>query len=85
MKKINRENLLIIKLILINIKLFLASDSSGELHVLGHDGNSLGVDGAEVGVFEETDEVALGGFLKSEDSGGLESQVSFEFLSDFSD
>jgi len=26
------------------------------------------VDGAEVGVFEETDEVSLGGLLKGEDS-----------------
>jgi len=43
------------------------------------------VDGAQVGVFEETDEVALGGFLEGEDSGGLESEVSFELLGDFSD
>ena len=47
----------------------LASDSSGELHVLGHDGDSLGVDGAQVGVFEEADQVGLGGFLESEDGG----------------
>ena len=43
------------------------------------------MDGAQVGVFEETDEVALGGFLEGEDSGGLESEVSFELLGDFSD
>ena len=55
------------------------------MHVLGHDSDSLGVNGAKVGVFEETDQVALGGFLEGEDSRGLESQVSFEFLSDFSD
>ena len=46
----------------------LASDSSGELEILWHDSNSLGVDGSEVGVFEETDEVGLGGFLEGEDS-----------------
>lgn len=28
--------------------------------VLGHDGNALGVDGVEVGVLEEPDEVGLG-------------------------
>jgi histone H3 len=61
-----------------------SSDSSGQLHVLGHDGDSLGVDGAEVGVFEETDQVGLGGFLEGEDSGGLESEVSLELSSDFS-
>jgi len=31
----------------------VSSDSLGELEVTGHDGNSLGVDGAQVGVFEE--------------------------------
>lgn len=31
----------------------LSSEPSGELHVLGLDGNSLGVDGTEVGVWSE--------------------------------
>ena len=53
----------------------LSSDSASELEVLWHDGDSLGVDGAEVGVFEETDQVGLGGFLEGEDSGALESEV----------
>jgi len=42
------------------------------------------VNGTEVGVFEETDEVGFGGFLESEDSGGLESEVVLELRSDFS-
>jgi len=63
----------------------LAADSAGELEVLGHDGNSLGVDGAEVGVLEETNEVGLGGFLEGEDSGGLESEVVLELRSDLTD
>lgn len=63
----------------------LASDSSGELDILGHDGNSLGVDGAEVGVFEETNEVGLGGFLEGKDGGGLESEVALVLGGDFSD
>jgi hypothetical protein len=37
----------------------LASESSGELQVLGLDGDSLGVDGSQVGVLEEGDEVGL--------------------------
>ena len=45
----------------------LASDASGELDVLGHDGDTLGVDGAQVGVLEETDQVSLGGFLKNKE------------------
>ena len=43
----------------------LTADAAGELDVLGHDGDPLGVDGAEVGVLEEGDEVGLGGFLQS--------------------
>ena len=63
----------------------LSSDSSGELDILWHDGDSLGVDGAEVGVFEETNEVGLGGFLESEDGGGLESEVILELRGNLSD
>ena len=62
-----------------------ATDSAGELDVLGHDGHSLGVDGAEVGVLEETNEVSLGGFLEGEDGGGLESEVVLEVVGDLSD
>ena len=32
----------------------LASDTSSQLDVLRHDGHSLGVDGTQVGVFEQT-------------------------------
>ena len=63
----------------------LSTDSAGELHVLGHDGNSLGVDGAEVGVFEKSDHVGLGGFLEGEDGGRLESKVVLEVSGDISD
>ena len=63
----------------------LTSDSSGELHVLWHDGNSLGVDGAEVSVLEESNHVGLSGFLESKDGGRLESKVGLEVGSDFSD
>ena len=63
----------------------LTTDSAGELHVLGHDGDSLGVDGAEVGVLEETDEVGLGGLLEGHDGGGLEAEVRLEVLGDLAD
>ena len=62
----------------------LATDSPGQLDVLGHDGDTLGVDGAQVGVLEQTDEVSLAGLLESHDSRGLESQVSLEVLGDLS-
>ena len=41
----------------------LATDAAGKLNVLGHDGDTLGVDGAQVGVLEEANKVGLGGFL----------------------
>jgi hypothetical protein len=48
------------------------------------------VDGGQVGVFEERDEVSFGSFLEGSDGGGLERggrnvQISLEILSDFSD
>ena len=63
----------------------LTADAAGELHVLRHDRDTLGVDGAQVGVFEEANEVGFGGFLEGEDRGGLESQVGLEILGDFTD
>jgi hypothetical protein len=47
----------------------LASNSSGQKDILLHDGHSVGVNGAHVGVLEETNEVGLGGFLESENGG----------------
>jgi hypothetical protein len=38
------------------------------------------MDGSQVGVFKETDEVRLTGFLESSDSRRLESQVCLEIL-----
>ena len=43
----------------------VSSDSLGELDVSGHDGDSLGVNGAQVGVLKERDEVGFSGFLES--------------------
>ena len=63
----------------------LTTDSAGELHVLGHDGDSLGVDGAEVGVLEEADHVSLGGLLEGKDSRGLETELVSVLRGDFTD
>jgi len=81
----------------------LSPDSPGELDVLWHDGHTLGVDGAQVGVLKQTNQVSLAGLLKnifvndlkvgivcstdlkSANGSGLESEISFEILSDFSD
>ena len=63
----------------------LTADAAGELDVLGHDGDTLGVDGAQVGVLEEADEVGFGGFLERKDGAGLEPEVGLEVLGDLAD
>jgi hypothetical protein len=63
----------------------LTTKTTGELDVLGLDGDTLGVDGAQVGVLEEGDEVGLNGLLKSTDGRGLEAEVGLEILSNFTD
>ena len=61
----------------------LSTDAASKLNVLGHDCDTLGVDGAQVGVFEKANKVSFGSFLEGHDSGRLESQVSLEILGDF--
>lgn len=41
----------------------LATNATGQLNVLGHNGDTLGVNGAQVGVLKQTDQVGLRGFL----------------------
>merc|ERR1719341_2519108 len=60
----------------------LPTDPPGELDVLGHDGNPLGVDGAQVGVLEEPDEVGLSRLLEGHNGRTLEPEVSLEVLGD---
>ena len=60
----------------------LSADAPGQLDVLGHDGNALGVNGTQVGVLEKTHQVSLRGFLQSHDGRRLEAQVSLEILGD---
>jgi len=63
----------------------LSTDAAGKLDVLGHDGDTLGVDGAQVGVLKETNQVSLRGLLESHDSRGLETKVSLEVLGNLTD
>ena len=43
------------------------------------------MDGAQVGIFEKTDQISFSSFLESQDSRALESQISLVVMSDFSD
>ena len=63
----------------------LTTDATGQLDVLWHNGDALGVDGAQIGVLEQADHVGFGGFLESENSLGLESQVRLVLLGNLSD
>ena len=51
-------------------------------YIFGHDGDALGVDGTEVGVLEEADQVSLGGLLQGLYGRALEAQVRLEVLGD---
>jgi hypothetical protein len=42
----------------------LTTDTPSELDILGHDCDTLGVDGAQVGVLEKPDQVSLGSLLQ---------------------
>ena len=63
----------------------LTAEAAGELDVLALDGDTLGVNGAEVGVLEEGDEVGLDGLLEGADGRALEAEVALEVLGDLTD
>ncbi len=42
------------------------------------------MDGAQIGVLKQTDQISLAGLLQGHDSGALEAQIRLEVLSDFS-
>ena len=42
------------------------TDTSGKLDVLGHNSYSLGMDGAEIGIFENANQVGFRGFLNTQ-------------------
>ena len=60
----------------------LPADAAGQLDVLGHNGDSLGVNCAQVSVLKEPDQVSLTCFLQGHDGRALETQIGFEVLSD---
>ncbi len=63
----------------------LTAEAAGKLDILRLDGDTLGVNGAQVGVLEEGDEVGLDGLLESTDGGGLEAEVALEVLGNLAD
>jgi len=57
-------------------------ETTSESKIFGLNSDTLGVDGSQVGIFEERDEVGLAGLLKGQDGARLEAQVGLEVLSD---
>ena len=66
--------------ILVNILGPLAPDPPGELDVLGHNGDPLSVDGAQVSVLKQPHQVGFASLLQSPHSSWLEPQVCLEIL-----
>ena len=66
-------------------RLLLVADAASELHISGHDGHTLGVDGAQVGILEQRDEVRLSSLLESHNGRSLEAEIVLEVLSDLTD
>ncbi len=58
----------------------LSPDTASKLDVLGHYGHPLGMNGCQVGVLKEANQVSLSSLLQSEDCAGLETEVSLEVL-----
>ena len=55
------------------------------MHVLGHDRDALGVNGAKVRVLKEANKVGLSGLLQGEHGLALETEVALELLRDLLD
>ena len=55
------------------------------MDVTDHDGDTLAVDGTQVDVLKETDQVGLSSLLEGSNGSGLEPQIDLAFLGDFTD
>ena len=63
----------------------LSTDTTGELDILGHDSNTLGMDSTQVGIFEKTNKVGFGSFLQSKNGRSLEAKIRLEVLGNLTD
>ena len=61
----------------------LAANTTRQLDVFRHDGDSLGVDRAQIRVLEQADEIRFARLLQRHHGRALESQVRLEVLCDF--
>jgi histone H3 len=59
-------------------------NASGQLNVLGHDGNTLGMNGAQVCILKHANKASLRSLLEGKYSCAKETQVAIEILSNLS-
>ena len=70
---------------LINESEAVSANALGQLEVLAHDGHTLGVDGAQVGVLEKRNQICLSSFLEGKHGLALETDLLLELSGDFAD
>ena len=58
-----------------------STDATSQLNVLGHDRHTFGVNGAQVGILKQADEVGFRCLLESKDCRSLKAQITLEILS----
>jgi hypothetical protein len=59
----------------------LSTDTASQLNVLRHNGDTLGMNSAQVRVLEQADKVCLSSFLKGKNGRSLEAKIALEILS----
>lgn len=59
------------------------ANSPCQLYIFWHDRDTFCVNGAQIRVFEQADQVSFRRFLKGTYSGALKTQIGLEILSDF--
>jgi hypothetical protein len=72
-------------LFLPSITINIPTNAACELDILGHDGDSLSVNGTPVGFFKDSHEVRLRGFLECGNSRGLKALVIGDILGNLAD
>jgi hypothetical protein len=55
--------------------MLFSAQTTRQVNVARHDRDAFGVDGGQVGVLKEADEIRFRGFLERHDGGGLEAEV----------
>ena len=61
------------------------TETTGKLEITSHEGDTLGVESAEVGVAEEASDVRFSGFLESSDGGCLPAETVLVAGGEFTD